>query len=379
MVTHSKGPLMSLRSTCVAVAFFSFALTAGAQSFNIDIGPPTSPFGVPSASYAAAANQPGVWNAVDANNPAAPLVDLSGSPTSVVLTSAGHGNVIENNLSTSGDDEALLDDSADLGSQGLNFQLWSFVGLSSGHYALYTYAWPGDDLQSSIVSGVTGVCGNTPDPAQIVGGPWPGHHVQGQTYALHHLDVPSGGSFCFRLGASSGFGQLNGFQLVREGPSLLAVFCSGDGTATACPCGNTGAEGRGCANSVHPEGASLWVTGHPSVSNDSAYFDAQWMPITSALLYQGTTQVASGMGAAFGDGLRCVGGAVRRISAHAVDGVNSPGSARWPDNGDYPVSYLGGATAGSTLHYQVWYRNAAAFCTSATFNLSNGVTVTWGP
>jgi len=30
--------------------------------------------------------------------------------------------------------------------------------------------------------------------------------------------------------------------------------------------------------------------------------------------------------------------------------------------------------------YQVWYRNAApAFCTSATFNLSNGWQVHWLP
>jgi hypothetical protein len=27
--------------------------------------------------------------------------------------------------------------------------------------------------------------------------------------------------------------------------------------------------------------------------------------------------------------------------------------------------------------YQVWYRNAAAFCTSSTFNLSNGYRVVW--
>ena len=27
--------------------------------------------------------------------------------------------------------------------------------------------------------------------------------------------------------------------------------------------------------------------------------------------------------------------------------------------------------------YQVWYRNAASFCTPSTFNLTNGVLVTW--
>jgi hypothetical protein len=27
--------------------------------------------------------------------------------------------------------------------------------------------------------------------------------------------------------------------------------------------------------------------------------------------------------------------------------------------------------------YQLWYRNAAAFCTPSTFNLTNGLDVTW--
>jgi hypothetical protein len=27
--------------------------------------------------------------------------------------------------------------------------------------------------------------------------------------------------------------------------------------------------------------------------------------------------------------------------------------------------------------YQVWYRNAASFCTPSTFNLSNGIEIAW--
>jgi len=30
-------------------------------------------------------------------------------------------------------------------------------------------------------------------------------------------------------------------------------------------------------------------------------------------------------------------------------------------------------------HYQSWYRNAAAFGTSATFNLTNADSVLWSP
>ena len=40
---------------------------------------------------------------------------------------------------------------------------------------------------------------------------------------------------------------------------------------------------------------------------------------------------------------------------------------------------MGGITQPGAYFYQSWYRNAAAFCTSSTFNLTNGVTVTWTP
>ena len=34
--------------------------------------------------------------------------------------------------------------------------------------------------------------------------------------------------------------------------------------------------------------------------------------------------------------------------------------------------------AGAIGYYQTYYRNAAAFCTASTFNLTNGLQVTWG-
>jgi hypothetical protein len=35
--------------------------------------------------------------------------------------------------------------------------------------------------------------------------------------------------------------------------------------------------------------------------------------------------------------------------------------------------------ANATRFYQVWYRNAVSFCTSSTFNLSQGVSMMWSP
>jgi hypothetical protein len=41
------------------------------------------------------------------------------------------------------------------------------------------------------------------------------------------------------------------------------------------------------------------------------------------------------------------------------------------------VSVRGGVAAPGTRTYQGWYRNAAAFCTTATFNLTNGLEIIW--
>jgi hypothetical protein len=36
-------------------------------------------------------------------------------------------------------------------------------------------------------------------------------------------------------------------------------------------------------------------------------------------------------------------------------------------------------TGGGTRTYQVWYRNAVAFCTPSVFNLTNGLEIVWTP
>ena len=77
----------------------------------------------------------------------------------------------------------------------------------------------------------------------------------------------------------------------------------------------------------------------------------------------------------YGDGLLCVTGAIRRLGAKP----NVAGSSSYPASGDPSVSVRGGITAPGTFHYQAWYRNAAAYCTASTFNLTNGLTVVWTP
>jgi hypothetical protein len=99
------------------------------------------------------------------------------------------------------------------------------------------------------------------------------------------------------------------------------------------------------------------------------------MPNSSALYFQGTSQTAGGAGSVFGDGLRCAGGTVVRLGTKS----NLAGTSTYPVGADPDVSVRGGDSAGDVRTYQCWYRNAAPYCTPSTFNLTNGVQVTWTP
>ncbi len=157
----------------------------------------------------------------------------------------------------------------------------------------------------------------------------------------------------------------------RWRPQTSTSYCFGN-TAAACPCGNFGAPGNGCRNSLFVPGANLTATGTASVSADTVLLTGTNMPNSSVLYFQGTTQV----GAIFGDGLRCVGGMVIRLGIK----TNVGNMSSYPTGLDLPVSVKGALPpAGGTRFYQGWYRDAAAFCTPATFNLTNGIAITWTP
>ncbi len=153
-------------------------------------------------------------------------------------------------------------------------------------------------------------------------------------------------------------------------------FCFGDGTGATCPCGPPSAPGTGCLNSFGT-GGLLAASGANSVSADTLVLTASGLPTNaSALFFQGTAQQNGGLGTAFGDGLRCAAGSTIRLGTKTASG----GVVSYPALGDLSVSVRGLVPVGGGLrHYQTWYRNAAAFCTPSTFNLTNGVSVTWAP
>jgi len=161
---------------------------------------------------------------------------------------------------------------------------------------------------------------------------------------------------------------------------LGAPQCFGDGTGAACPCdpGQTGNPGTGCRNSLGRSG-QLSATGAALLSADTVTLRVDGVPPSATGLYfQGNAAQTGGQGAPFGDGLLCVNTAVRRLAIkQAQQGVSRLG---FRTGVDQPVGLVGAVpTAGATRWYQVWYRDAAVYCSASTFNLTNGLRIVWRP
>jgi len=178
---------------------------------------------------------------------------------------------------------------------------------------------------------------------------------------------------------SYGLLPVGGFVLGLK-PDFRTI-CLGDGVDAPCPCGNVSGPGarEGCANSSG-RGARLTASGMPRLSSDTVILALEGStPNAPGVYFQGSVAVPT---LPFGDGLRCAGGALRRLySRMAQAGFSSAPSA-----GDLSLSARSAAAgdviqAGSSRVYQVLYRDVAAtFCPSPLGSLNNSssaVVITW--
>lgn len=345
---------------------------AHAQSFNVDIGLPTS---TPSALYAGAAGQTGPWTSVGfAPTTPVPLVSTTGASTGVTLVCNGGGGVtstaaIPFPAQANADLVALM---ADLYAPfGIGIGVWTFDGLAPGDYAITTYAYASDlGSQAWSLIDVPG----SPDPATWCSTTWwtTANLQLGTTHVVHRVVVHPGAPVVIRAQPDQD-GSVNGFQVTQV--SLGDPFCAGDGIdatiTTSCPCANFGEFGRGCASSVNPDGARLEA--HGTTMPDTLTLFATGMPATA------TSSIVQGDARAdqvFGDGLGCLGGNLVRI----VTRPNFAGSNWYPTGVDFPNLSTRGQVipgSGAVRHYQTFYRNSASFCTPATFNTTNARTIVW--
>ena len=159
-------------------------------------------------------------------------------------------------------------------------------------------------------------------------------------------------------------------------------FCFGDGSSGPCPCGNTGMSFRGCENSSGTGGAMLIAAGPSNLSADGLVLSSTGeRPTAITIVLQGNVTIAP---VAFGDGLRCTGGALKRLYVKTAVG----GAVAAPGPGDASVSARSAALgdpipANAWREYLMYYRDGnAAFCplpTGNSFNSTGGYQVQWLP
>ena len=112
--------------------------------------------------------------------------------------------------------------------------------------------------------------------------------------------------------------------------------------------------------------------GTPGLSAPSFTLVATGLPANQpGLFFQGNNAINAGLGVQFGDGLRCVGGAAKRLQVVVSD---STGTSRTTVN----ISAAGQVTAGDLRRYQLWYSDPSTPC-GGMFNLSNAAEITWQP
>ncbi len=150
--------------------------------------------------------------------------------------------------------------------------------------------------------------------------------------------------------------------------SVGASFCLGDGTGPFCPCGNFGGTGQGCQNSSGI-GATLTSTGTASIGADDLGFNGVGLPTNKpTLLFTGNVSTS----ALLGDGVRCVGGQIKRYPVQLSSGT---GTGSWGP----ALQSVGGYSSGDTRYFQLWYRDPVGGPCGSGFNLSSGVSVTFVP
>ena len=362
------------------LAFLAFTGASSAQDINVDFGPTP----VPSASYGAASGQVGAWNAIGVSPALVQLVDVAGQPTSVfggptfsfscdMYDCSACAGAVCAGFSGSADDQALLGSwiNADCGAGATQL---GFSGLESGRYAAYVYTYgcpsaPG--VQTNLL--VEGAYMGFDTTGVTFQGTWTGFPV-----GRHVFNLSSGSFTISAMGVVEA--GIAGLQLDKLDPVGVAS-CLGDGTGGNCPCANFGQPGEGCRNSASTHGALLGAVGAPSMAFDTLGFQCASVPAgVAALLLQGDQMIAP---IAFGDGLRCIGGHLKRLY---LANASASGALSLPPNIGLSVSarsaQLGDALApGSLRGYQLYYRdNSASFCPApqgSTYNISNAVEITW--
>ncbi|MEM7517004.1 MAG: hypothetical protein AAF368_08800, partial [Planctomycetota bacterium] len=192
-------------------------------------------------------------------------------------------------------------------------------------------------------------------------------------------------------------------HLYSTRPRNMQRYCGAALPCQTCPCnGASFAQPlAGCVNSDSRAG-TIETVGRARLTADSFGIRARGLTSnTMALLLVGTTRLPQGsanctttglfdpgFGLRFSgsNGLRCVGGFVRRAGIRVSDangaiGHGAGGTPGWgaSDTSPQSLASLLSASSGQELHFQIYYRDASPKSCGASINTTDATSVTYLP
>jgi len=232
----------------------------------------------------------------------------------------------------------------------LHKDLWYlWTAGSTGDYTLSTCGTAAYDTKLALYSACGGFAIACNDD---------GTGCSGFTSELHAAGISAGSSYAVQVG---------GFDLTTFGAASLDI--SPDMVGPPPPTNYC----TGAPNSVGAGSQMLWSGSTSYAANNMTLFAANGPSGQAGLFYYGPNQIS----VAFGEGIRCVGGATDRLNPPVFSDV----FGQWTR----PLNFLGTpmnagsglVLPGTTFNTQCWYRDPAGG--PSGFNLSDGLSVTVGP
>ncbi len=198
----------------------------------------------------------------------------------------------------------------------------------------------------------------------------------------------------FARGGTQPFGDdIDALDHARDKQLLAHEYCFGDGGLAGCnncPCGNTVPVGTqsGCRNS-NSTGARLEVSGQACVTNDTLRFEltgatpnsfAVLLAGVNRLPVAGTCPPGSGIITPIFDGLRCIGGGIKRAGGRPTDingdvGITNNGWGGTSGPAVGLLSFTGFNMPCLEVQWQVIYRDFPTLVCMTGLNTSQGVQV----
>ncbi|MFT4541797.1 MAG: hypothetical protein ACI835_004259 [Planctomycetota bacterium] len=237
---------------------------------------------------------------------------------------------------------------ATTGVEGQNETLCYDFGMTSVRRDVW-YEWTADSSgDATVTMCITGVTADT----KIAAYPAGGCPSDGSAIACNDDTCSLQSEISFAVDAGTSYMlQIGHFSAATVGPGTFDIEISSN-----CICSSYCVA---APNSQSPNGSRISALGSASIADDDLLLRASNAPSQPAIFYYGPNVIE----VPFGNGFRCVGGAVSRLPV-----VFGSGGIF-----EYQVDMVGDAVTAGTHHFQCWYRDPVAG--NAAFNLSDGTIV----